>query len=405
MRRWIKRSIRFGKAVGEELCPLLGLVIGLRQRGAVDRPQNLFFLVIRIALKHLLKGKPQTIFPSDTSLFHNPFGKHSRGFDKGRIVQQHQGRHRRIRPRPLRRAFLATRRIHRLHHRMQELALPVHVEAATPLPLIVVLLVGAGRKIQMAIVPRRLVGLHTGTTDLVHQQPTDRQRIVPHHLRRQAVARLPGKQLVVGITLQQFRRRHRRLPIGPARHQQPHHVLHIPAAVHEFNGQAIQQFGIGGRLALPAKVIQAARDARAKVEIPKAIGHHPRGQSAAAALCVREPLGQIETCRTGGLCFHCAHERGHGRLNELSTVIHPVATRLHANRSGLVHCLRDHHTATTLLNGGQLSLQRLGIGGLALQQLLNSVPLFLIVPGQQKYFRRTRRWQGVEVEPFSALRV
>ena len=76
--------------------------------------------------------------------------EHARGFDVGRIVQQHQRLQRRVRSRADRGAFLARRRVERHQARMQERPLPPRVQPAAILILAVIVRPFARREIQIA---------------------------------------------------------------------------------------------------------------------------------------------------------------------------------------------------------------------------------------------------------------
>ena len=67
----------------------------------------------------------------------------------------------------------------------------------------------------------------------------------------QPQTRLPRQQRVVGVARLQLRPRVRRLPVRRRRDDQPDHLLHAPAARHEFRGQPVEQFRMR-RAARPA---------------------------------------------------------------------------------------------------------------------------------------------------------
>ena len=72
------------------------------------------------------------------ALAHDPRGQHPRRLHVGRIVQQHQGLQRRVRPWPLDRAFLAGRGVEGQQAGMQERPLPEGVQPAAILVLAVI---------------------------------------------------------------------------------------------------------------------------------------------------------------------------------------------------------------------------------------------------------------------------
>ena len=99
-------------------------------------------------------------------------------------------------------------------------------------------------KVEERPVAGRLIRLDARPADLRRQQAADRQGVVAHHLGVEAEAVLPGQPDVGRVALAQLLRRHRRLPVGVRHHHQLQHVLHVPAAVDELDGQPVEQFGV-----------------------------------------------------------------------------------------------------------------------------------------------------------------
>ena len=86
------------------------------------------------------------------------------------------------------------------------------------------------------------------------------------------------------------------------------HGLHVPVLAHEFGGQPIQQFRIGGRVAHFAEVIDRADDATAKMIGPDAIDFHPSGQR---ILRRHQPFSQ---CTTPSRCMPVRRRNFGGRI-------------------------------------------------------------------------------------------
>src|SRR5690606_2810729 len=92
--------------------------------------------------------------------------------------------------------------------------LPVDVDAAAPLLLVVVLLIRAGGKVEVPVISLGLVRTGAESADLVDQQAADRQRVVADHLGRQAKRRLSGVEPIGRIVFPKLRSSDRRLLIG-----------------------------------------------------------------------------------------------------------------------------------------------------------------------------------------------
>ena len=122
-----------------------------------------------------------------------PLGEDAGRLDERRVVEQHERRQRRVRPRPLGRAFLAGRGVERLEHRVQVLPLPVDVDAAPPLLRVRVGRVLALREVQVPVEAGRLVRLRARAADLQDEQPADGEGVVADRSRPAAASDLAGR--------------------------------------------------------------------------------------------------------------------------------------------------------------------------------------------------------------------
>src|SRR6476619_391481 len=112
---------------------------------------------------------------------------------------------------------------------MQILSLPMHIDAAPPLAFVLVGRVFPYRKIEMTIIPGRLVGMNARTADRRHKQSADRQGRIADRFGRIAVASLTGYKPIERILFAEFHRSDRRLTIRPATSDELHHVFNVPA--------------------------------------------------------------------------------------------------------------------------------------------------------------------------------
>ena len=55
-------------------------------------------------------------------------------------------------------------------------------------------------------------------------------------------------------------------------------LLEAPAAIHELDGQPVEQFRMAGRVALSAEFLRRGDDPRAEIRLPDAVHGRPRGR-------------------------------------------------------------------------------------------------------------------------------
>ena len=84
------------------------------------------------------------------------------------------------------------------------------------------------------------------SADTFHEQPAREQGLVADHLGRQPEPRAAGEKPVVGISGEGLRGRLPSLPVGRREHDRLEDRLNVPAAIDEFAGQMIDQFGMRG---------------------------------------------------------------------------------------------------------------------------------------------------------------
>ena len=306
---------------------------------------------------------------------------------------------------------------------MEKHPLPVNVEPPPPLAIVVVLRVFPLREVEVPVVAGRLVGMHALAAEPLHEQTARGERRVANALRRQPPAALPGEKPVVGVAGEQVLRGFRRHPVGPARHDRADEVTDAPAVIHELERQIIEQLRMVGQLALAAEVAEAAAEAGAEEDCPDPVGGDAGGELGDSASLHRgdEPAGEVGPCGAGSRRrLERAEEGRDRRLDQRTRIVHPVAARQDADRSGLLERLRDHQLAverTPLLRQRVEPLpvgdERIGLGLRRLgprreherrQAALERVDLGFELLGAAA-FKRTNdrnlgganRWQAVEV--------
>ena len=96
-------------------------------------------------------------------------GKGAGGFDECRVIEQGEGLHRGVGTVPVGGAFITTGGVKGEQHWMEVSALPVHVDAAAPLVLVLMGLVFTSGEVQIRIIPRGLIRPGAEAADLVDQ--------------------------------------------------------------------------------------------------------------------------------------------------------------------------------------------------------------------------------------------
>ena len=258
------------------------------------------------------------------AVLENTLSKDAGGLDIGGVIEQHQRLLRGVGAHALDRAFLAARRVKCGEAGMQEGAAPVGVQAAAVQTLTGVCFPTAFGKIQVRPVSGGLIRLGTGAADSLHEQSTNGERVVAHHLGLEPPTALPGKPKVVGILVRHSLGRHGALAVGAAADHEFHHVFYVPTVFHELNGQPIEQCGVRGRGALRTKIIQRRGQPAPVEHRPQAVDEHARSQR---VIPRHNPVGKIHATRAAFWRFAKLQESGHGWLNLIAGVIQPVAAR------------------------------------------------------------------------------
>src|SRR5262245_6056577 len=138
----------------------------------------------------------------------------------------------------------------------------------------------------------RLIRQDAVSADLVVEQPAGGQRIVADDFGRKPVARAARQQAVFWVFLAQFGSDLRRLTVRRRGHDQFLHRLHVPAGTDEFRRQPVEQFGMDGRLALRAEILDGFDNAVAEIHLPETIDRDARGQR---MIRIDKPSGQCQT--------------------------------------------------------------------------------------------------------------
>ena len=138
--------------------------------------------------------------------------------------------------RALRRTLFPAGCVHGFHHGVEEHALPVNINAASPLAVISVGLIGPRREVEVPVVVDGLVGFDAvpakrGRFDgrvVQDEKSAHSESVVSHDFSRKPIAGLSGNELIVGIELRQFFACDGRLPVGRTGDEKANQGFNIP---------------------------------------------------------------------------------------------------------------------------------------------------------------------------------
>ena len=285
-------------------------------------------------------------------------GEHPGRLHESRVVEGDERLQRRVGARSLGGTFLPARRVEQGEHRVQRRPAPEGVK--TPAILLLPGGVGPAPVLVAALVEvARLVRHHARPADLLAQEAGDRQGVVPHLLGADPEPRRPVQQAVVRVGIGDRPVEGGRLPIGVRQGDLADQSLHIPTRLHEVDRQPVEQFGVGGVIALGAEIAERFDDAGAEHLGPNPVDEHPGRQR---MLLRHQPPGQVEP---GGLLpgqgpvsrgFQF-RERGRHPPADFLALLEEIATKQDERLAGLRHLLGDQRVRDGVFGVG-LQLRR-----------------------------------------------
>ena len=268
--------------------------------------------------------------------------KSAGGFDEGGIIQQRERLLRGVAVDPGSGALIPGRRIEVREHGMEEGALPVRVDTATPLPRVGVSDIVPVRELERLVIAGRLVGFHTGAADALEVQQTgDGEGIVPHELGLETTRVLRREEAIGRVGILEFGSQIAALTIGLARDDEPHHVLQVPARLAKLDREPIEQFRVRGQFPLRTEVVNHGAQPVPEEHRPKPVHDRAGGDGIGVR---NDPVGEIETSES---LFRRAlettgEERGRRRQDDRTGLVEPVSARQDTDLERLVGGERDH---------------------------------------------------------------
>ena len=242
---------------GEELLRVVRRGFVACELFLVEVGEELGFLAGRRSVQEALEGGIESWL--DRFFFlHQLGGQDTGGFDEGRVIELVERLQRGVAAFTSRGAFLACRGIECDEHGVKKGTLPVHVNTATVLIVVVVLLILSFGEVELCIVSVRLIGTCAGTTDLLVEQAGNGESVITNEFGRETTWILAGVEIVVRIFLHELRRDIGRLLVGLRGDDEFDEMLHVPTGLHELYRKPIEQCGMSGPLSLVAEVLQVA---------------------------------------------------------------------------------------------------------------------------------------------------
>ena len=232
----------------------------------------------RVTLERRLECPRDSLRGSTLCFFLDSGAKCACRFHVGRVVQEYECLLWNVRAVTLRGTFLTARGIEGKHTRVQKASLPPRVQTAAPLALALVRHPVTYREVEIFPVALGLIRLHAWTTDFWNQQTRKLQCGIANLFRLETWPALAGKLTILRVTVHEGLTCRRYLLICCGCHNQPHHVLCVPAALAELDRHKVHQGRVGRRSTLRAEVIEDFAHSNTEELLPSAVHHGPGRQ-------------------------------------------------------------------------------------------------------------------------------
>ena len=206
----------------------------------------------------------------------------------------------------------------------------------------------------------RLIAINRGAALPVVEDAGRRQCLIANHPRRQPKARPTGEQPVLRIQFILLGGGYRRAAlIRLAGHDCSHQMFDVPAGLHEFHRQPVEQLPLRRVLRLHTKILRRLHEPDPEKRLPKTIHRDPCRQR---MVTIDQPLGQAESIIL--LPFRKFRQRSRHPGGDFLATLGVETSIEHVRFAWLAHVLHDHHL-------GQLS-----------PQLVEPIVCFLFVGSQ-----------------------
>ena len=204
---------------------------------------------------------------------------------------------------------------------VEKASLPPSVKSSAVLAFAWIGLIISHGKVEIFPIAIGLIGADAGAPDFGNEETGNGEGIIANEFGIDAEAALAGEFAVVRIGGEEFRGDRGDLAVGVTGDDAADHPLHIPAAVHEFAGEPIEEGGVGGGFSLGAEVIEHLAEAGTEELFPETIHDRASGEGIFAG---DQPLGEIESGGIAAFDFWLGEVVGEGGFDHLPGFIHPV---------------------------------------------------------------------------------
>ncbi|MFM1944910.1 MAG: hypothetical protein RI897_3892 [Verrucomicrobiota bacterium] len=230
----------------EELGGVGGGVVKGGGLGFVELGEDLEFRGVGLAGGGEVEGVFDSLLGGGSGVFERDCCEGTGGFDERGVIQESEGGEGCIGVGALGGAFFAGGCVEGFEHGVEELALPVDVEAAPPLAGICMVGVGAGGEVEVLVIAGGLVGFDAGAADLVDEEAADGECGIADHFCGETPAGLAGEEDVGGIDFFELGGGCGALAVGLGGGDEFEDGFGIPAGLDELDGEVIEEFGVGG---------------------------------------------------------------------------------------------------------------------------------------------------------------
>ena len=148
-----------------------------------------------------------------------------------------------------------------------------------------------------------MIGFDGGASESIYEQAGDGESLVANVFGGESKAWPAGEEEVFGIEFLECGRGGGALLIGAGGHDEFDEGLEIPAGFDEAEGEPVEEFGVGGVVALGAEVGLAGDDSFSEEESPDVVDGDACGEG---VVRLNEPAGEVEA--VGGLIRVCGFE-------------------------------------------------------------------------------------------------
>ena len=289
-------------------------------------------------------------------------GPDAGGFDEGRVVEEREGLLGRVGGGAEGDAVLAGGGVEVSEHGVKERALPVRVDAAAVLVRALVRGVVAVGELEPGVVACGLIGFDGRAAGGEVEETGDGEGVVADGFGFETARVLGGEPAVERVGFAGGWVWLGGLAIGMAGDDETDHSAEVPVG-HEFGGEPVEEFRVGGGFALGAEVVGLGAEAGAEELTPEPVHDDAGGER---VLRGNDPVGEVET-RERALFIGLGEKAGGEGRGDRAGFVLPVAAGEDADGERVRGTFGDHDLSVAVAGGGDLVVEcedGFGEGGL-----------------------------------------